>query len=147
MEGKRSSGRADPAQLEGFHHAALKARDFDASVKFYQEGLGMRPTIAWGQGDGRAVMLDAGNGNNMEVFAGAAARPTRRPGEPEPLLLHLAFRTPSCDAAFARAIRAGAAVVAEPKTVTIPSDPPTTVRIAFCTGPDGETIEFFQDQA
>jgi glyoxylase I family protein len=146
MEGKRSSKRADPAQLEGFHHAALKARDFDASVKFYREGLGMTPTIAWGRGDGRAVMLDAGNGNHMEVFAGAA-RPERRPGEAEPLLLHLAFRTASCDASFARALSAGATVAAEPKTVTIPSDPPTTVRIAFCTGPDGETIEFFQDLA
>ena len=147
MEGKQSSGRADPAQLKGFHHAALRARDFDASVKFYREGLGMTPTIAWGQGDGRAVMLDAGNGNHMEVFAGGAARPARDPKDPEPLLLHLAFRTRSCDASFARARTAGAAVVAEPKTVTIPSDPPTTVRIAFCTGPDGETLEFFQDDA
>ena len=32
----------------------------------------------------------------------------------------------------------------EPKTLTIPSTPPAEVRIAFCTGPDGETIEFFQ---
>ena len=104
----------------------------------------MKPAIAWGQGDGRAVMLDAGNGNHMEVFAGGAARPARRPGDLEPVLLHLAFRTPSCDASFARALAAGAAVVSEPKTVTIASDPPTTVRIAFCTGPDGETIEFFQ---
>ena len=106
----------------------------------------MRPTIAWGKGDGRAVMLDAGNGNHLEVFAGGAVRPPREPKDPEPLLLHLAFRTPSCDAAFARALGAGAEALAEPKTVTIPSDPPTTVRIAFCTGPDGETIEFFQDR-
>ncbi len=147
MEGKRPSGRADPAQLEGFHHAALRARDFDASLKFYREGLGMTPTIAWGQGDGRAVMLDTGNGNHLEVFAGGATRPTRSLGESEPPLLHLAFRTRSCDASFAKALAAGAAVVAEPKTVTIPSDPPTTVRIAFCTGPNGEIIEFFQDHA
>jgi glyoxylase I family protein len=147
MEGKRMSGRADPAQLEGFHHAALRARDFDASVTFYREGLGMTPAIAWGQGDSRAVMLDTGNGNHLEVFAGGAAHPTRSPGESEPPLLHIAFRTRSCDASFARARAAGAVVVAEPKTVTIPSDPPTTVRIAFCTGPDGETIEFFQDGA
>ena len=136
--------------IEGFHHAALKARDFDASLKFYREGLGLVPKIAWGQGDGRAVMLDAGGGNCLELFAGGAARPPRPAGslkEPEPPLLHLAFRTPSCDTAFERARRAGAVVVAEPKTVTIPSTPPTTVRIAFCLGPDGETIEFFQERA
>lgn len=139
-----------PFEIEGFHHAALKASDFEASLKFYREGLGLVPKIAWGKGDGRAVMLDAGNGNCLELFAGGAARtprPAGSPREPEPPLLHLAFRTPSCDAAFERARRAGAAVVAEPKTVTIPSTPPTTVRIAFCTGPDGETIEFFQERA
>lgn len=142
-----------PFEIEGFHHAALKAKDFDASRKFYVEGLGFAPTIAWGEGDGRAVMLDAGNGNCLELFAGGtahaarAARPAGGPKEPEPPLLHLAFRTRSCDASFDRARKAGARVVAEPKTVTIPSSPPTTVRIAFCAGPDGETIEFFQEPA
>jgi glyoxylase I family protein len=95
-------------------------------------------------------MLDAGNGNCLELFAGGAARhppPAGSPKEPEPPLLHLAFRAPSCDAAFDRARKAGAAVIAEPKTVTIPSTPPATVRIAFCSGPDGETIEFFQERA
>ena len=92
-------------------------------------------------------MLDAGNGNHMEVFAGGAARPARGPANPSRCCC-------TSRSARRRATRpsrgrspAGAAVVAEPKTVTIPSDPPTTVRIAFCTGPDGETIEFFQDGA
>lgn len=147
MEGKRPAGRTDGAQLEGFHHAAMRARDFDASVAFYREGLGMTPAISWGQGDGRAVMLDAGGGGHVEVFAGGTSRPPRGKNDPEPALLHLAFRTRSCDASFARAVAAGAAVAAEPKTLTIPSDPPKTVRIAFVTGPDGETIEFFQDPA
>jgi glyoxylase I family protein len=153
MEGNRTAGgdmNSITTAIQGFHHAALKARDFSASLKFYQEGLGFIPKIAWGQGDGRAVMLEAGNGNFLELFAGGAARaprPAGSPGEPEPPLLHLAFRAPSCDAALERARKAGAVVIAEPKTVTIPSTPPTTVRIAFCLGPDGETIEFFQERA
>jgi glyoxylase I family protein len=147
MEDKRPSAAAARQQLEGFHHAALRARDFDASVRFYREGLGGTPKMAWGTGDGRAVMLDLGGGNCLEVFAGGAARPPRGPGDPEPALLHLAFKTRSCDASFDRAVAAGAAVAAGPKTVTIPSDPPATVRIAFVTGPDGETIEFFQERA
>lgn len=138
-----------PFEIEGFHHAALRVRDFEASLAFYAEGLGFAPTIAWGEGDGRAVMLDAGNGNCLELFAGGSARTSGRENGPtgsEPPLLHLAFRTRSCDASFDRARKAGARVVAEPKTVTISSSPPTTVRIAFCTGPDGETIEFFQER-
>ena len=128
-----------PARLSGFHHVALRARDFDASVLFYTRGLGLAKRLAWGEGDGRAVMLDAGNGNCLEVFAGGAAGL-----KPEGALLHLAFKTSDCDGALAAARAAGAVVTQDPTTVTIPSSPPASVRIAFCKGPDGEVIEFFQ---
>ena len=125
--------------VSGFHHAALRAADFDASVRFYTRGLGMKQVLAWGEGKGRAVMLDAGNGNCMEVFAGGD------PGQhPEGALLHLAFRTSNCDRTLEAARAAGAVVTEEPKSVTIPSVPPAVVRIAFCKGPDGEVLEFFQ---
>ncbi len=128
--------------VHGFHHAAMKVADFDAVVRFYEQGLGLTPKIAWGEGTGRAVMLDCGNGNYLEVFAGGAAAPA-----PEGAFLHLAFRTENCDAALARAVAAGATVTMAPRDVTIASTPqPTPVRIAFCRGPAGETIEFFQNQ-
>lgn len=125
----------------GFHHLALRARDFDRSLTFYKEGLGLIPGAAWGEGDGRAIMLHAGNENCLELFAGGT------PDEkPEGAYLHLAFRTDDCDAALARAVDAGAVVTMAPKSLDIPSDPPMPVRIAFCTGPDGEIIEFFQNR-
>ncbi|MHB0938681.1 MAG: VOC family protein [Armatimonadota bacterium] len=128
------------AEINGFHHIAIRARDFDATVAFYTEGLGFTQTHAWGEGDGRAVMLDAGNGNYVEVFAGGAQEP-----KPEGAYLHLAFVVDDCDALFQRALAAGAEVHMEPKALTIPSRPtPLPVRIAFCKGPDGEVIEFFQ---
>jgi len=126
----------------GFHHLAIRCRDFDASVKFYTEGLGFTEKIAWGEGDGRAVMLDTGDGNYVEIFAGGPDAP-----KPEGAVLHFALRTGNCDAAIARARAAGAEVTVAPKDVTIPSRPaPTPVRIAFCKGPDGEVIEFFQNE-
>jgi glyoxylase I family protein len=85
-------------------------------------------------------MLDAGNGNRMEVFAGGTGGQ-----HPEGALLHLAFRTSDCDRALEAARAAGAVVTVEPKTVTLPSTPAAVVRIAFCKGPDGEVLEFFQD--
>ena len=125
--------------VSGFHHAALRAADFEASVRFYTGGLGMKQVIAWGSGAEKAVMLDAGNGNRLEIFAGGM------PGrQTDGALLHLAFRAVNCDRALEAARAAGAVVTAEPKTVTIPSTPPAVVRIAFCTGPDGEVLEFFQ---
>ena len=41
-----------------------------------------------------------------------------------------------------------AVVTIEPKDVVIQSRPsPCPVRLAFCKGPDGEVIEFFQNQS
>lgn len=122
----------------GFHHVAIRAHDFDASVRFYTQALGFVEKIRWGEGDKRAIMLDTGDGNYLEIFAGGSAQP-----RPEGVILHFALRTTDVDSAIARARAAGATVTVEPKNVDIPSTPPTPVRLAFCTGPDGEIIEFF----
>ncbi|MFB3891178.1 MAG: VOC family protein [Phycisphaerae bacterium] len=124
----------------GIHHVAMKARDFDASVRFYTQALGFKKLISWGEGDKRAVMLDSGDGSCLELFAGG----TGQAGEGT--YSHLAYRSDNCDAAIERARAAGAKVTMEPKSLVIPSDPPTPVRIGFCTGPDGEVIEFFQNE-
>ena len=124
----------------GFHHIALKAKDFDKSVEFYTKVLGFREKIRWGSGDKRAIMLDTGDGSCLEVFAGGADAPAG-------MLLHFALRTSDCDAAVERVRAAGVEITMEPKSLDIPSDPITPVRIAFCKGPDGEQVEFFQSKA
>ena len=125
--------------VKGFHHIALRVKDFDATVKFYKEGLGLKEKLAWGEGKGRAIMLDAGNGNCVEVFANGPEAPA------ESNIVHFAFRTDDCDAAAQRAAAAGATITIAPKSVDIPAQSgPTPVRIAFCKGPGGEVIEFFQ---
>ena len=123
----------------GFHHVAIRAFDFDASVRFYTEALGFVEKMRWGEGPKRAIMLDAGDGNYLEIFANGA------PGQkPEGAILHFALRTTDVDAAIERARAAGAEVTIEPKDVHLQSTPgPTSIRLAFCKGPDGEVIEFF----
>ena len=128
----------------GFHHVAIRASDFERTLRFYIDGLGFRPAVRWGEGDRRAALLDTGDGNYMEVFAGGR----RAPGDPVPegAILHYALRTTDCDAAIERARAAGANVTVEPKTLDLESDPiKISIRIAFCQGPDGEVIEFFQN--
>lgn len=127
----------------GYHHVAIRAADFDATLRFYCDGLGFRVAVRWGQGDGRAALLNTGDGNYLEVFAGGK----RAPGEPAPegAILHYALRTMDCDAALAQARSAGATVTMEPKTLALESEPKITIRIAFCRGLDGEMIEFFQN--
>jgi glyoxylase I family protein len=121
----------------GFHHVAMRAHDFDASVKFYTEVLGFTERVRWGEGDGRGILLDTGDGNYLEIFAGGAPGP-----KPEGAFLHLALRTDNVDAAIEVARKAGMEVTVEPKDVSLGTVP---ARIAFFKGPDGEIIELFQE--
>jgi glyoxylase I family protein len=123
----------------GFHHLALRVYDFEASVKFYTEGLGFTQKTTWGEGDKRVVLLDSGDGNYMEIFAGGSAEP-----RPEGAFFHVAFRTDNVTAAVEVAVAAGATVTVNPKDAALGTDPSFPVKIAFVKGPDGEIIEFFQ---
>ena len=125
---------------KGLHHVSITVRDFDATVKLYTEGFGFKKETAWTMGNGeRAIMLAMGNGAFLEVFSGGPTEP-----RPTGIFDHLALASENCDADFQRAIAAGAEVDVEPKDVTLPSDPPTPIRIAFCKGCDGERVELFQ---
>ena len=125
----------------GFHHVFMKVGDLEKSLKFYTEALGFVEKASWGQGPGRMVLLDTGDGNYFEISQ----------GDPEQikeggLFLHVALRTDDCDAAIEAARAAGAEVTIEPKDVNIPATPTLPVRIAFFKGPDGEVIELFQNE-
>ena len=132
--------REEKGGVNGFHHVAIRVKDFDATVRFYKDGLGLKERLAWGEGDGRAMMLDAGNDNCVEVFAGG------KPAPAEGNIMHFALRTGDCDAAVKRAQAAGAIVTLEPKTVALAAQTgPVSVRIAFIRCPGGEAVEFFQE--
>lgn len=125
----------------GFHHIAIRALDFEATVRFYEEGMGMKRHFGWGEGDTRAALMDTGDGNYVEIFTGRLD-----PEVPEGGILHYALRTSTLDADYARAIAAGATSVIEPKDVSpAHADRPITFRVAFVRGLAGEIIEFFQN--
>jgi glyoxylase I family protein len=138
----------------GFHHVAIRAIDFDETVRFYTEGLGFRvhfPFAVPGRID-RAAFLDAGDGRFVEVFGPGstvqAEGRRRRPGEDrtEGAVLHFCLRVVDTDASYSRALAAGAVSCVEPGTRRLSEDPLAEVRIAFVTGPNGEVIEFMQSE-
>ena len=129
--------------LAGFHHVCIKTRDWDQTLRFYRDTLGCTEKIAWRAAPERAVMLDTGGGNYVEIFEDLAYTPAS-----DGAILHLALRTPRLDEVAARVRAFGAKITMEPKDVSIATTNgagQVPIRIFFCTGPNGEVIEFFQN--
>lgn len=132
----------------GFHHVCIKTRDWDRTLAFYCTTLGFTEKIAWRAAPQRAIMLDAGDGNYLEVFEDLAYTPA-----PNGAVIHFALRTTRLDEVAARVRATGAKITMEPKDVTIANTAasphavtgPVPIRIFFCEGPSGEIIEFFQN--
>jgi len=133
-----------PPAVHGFHHVAIKARDWPAVCRFYTEVLGFREKLAWTVGEGRrAATLDTGDGNYLEIFEDPDYAPAANGAN-----LHLALRTADTDATLARVHAAGMKVTMEPRDATIqPTNGfgPVPIRIAFFEGPAGEVVELFQN--
>jgi glyoxylase I family protein len=131
------------ALLLGFHHVCVKTRDWERTQRFYREVLGCSEKIAWRAAPQRAVMLDTGGGNYIEVFEDLAYA-----GAANGSIVHFALRTTRLDEVATRVRAFGAKITMEPKAVTIATtngagDVP--IRIFFCEGPNGEVIEFFEN--
>ena len=129
----------------GFHHVAIKTRDWARTNAFYRDTLGCVEKIAWRAAPERAAMLDTGDGNYLEIFEDLAYQPA-----PNGAIVHFALRTTRLDEVAARVRATGAKITMEPKDVAIATTNgagTVPVRIFFCEGPSGEIIEFFQNTA
>ena len=127
--------------IKGVHHIALKAKGLEQyrkTIEFYHEILQMPILRNWGDEQAPAAMLSTGDAL-LEIFSDA----------PDELgagaLRHLAFAVEDTDACVKALRAAGYQITMEPTDITIPSEPPLPARIAFCIGPVGEEVEFFQE--
>lgn len=128
--------------IKGVHHIALKCMGveaFEKTVQFYRDVLGLRVVRAWGEGEGSGVMLTTGD-TMLEIFASG----TDLPGQGA--IRHFALATEDVDACARAVEAAGYEVFIQPKDIVIASTPEFPARIAFCHGPVGEEIEFFQER-
>ena len=124
----------------GFHHVSISVKDLDKTLKFYSEGLGFTERFSWGKPLKKTVLMDTGDGNYFEISQGDPNQTYS-----EGAFRHLALRVDDCKKAIEFARKAGAEVTVETKDVTLSSDPPIPIRIAFFKGPDGELIELFEN--
>lgn len=129
------------ASISGFHHTAIRSTRFDEVVAFYTGPLGLQIKITWGEAPRRAAMIDAGDGNYVEVFE--RSEPA---SEAESALMHFALRTDDCAAMTEIARAAGAEITMEPKVVNIETSAgEIPVKISFFKGPAGEVVELFEN--
>lgn len=128
--------------IKGTHHVALKCgsvEEFEKTIKFYTETLGLETIRSWGAGADAGTMLSTGN-SILEIFA--AGKIIGSTGS----VHHFALATDDVDACVAAVRGAGYEITMEPNDIVIPSNPGLPARIAFCIGPVGEEIEFFDEK-
>ena len=123
----------------GFHHIALKCKDFEKSIAFY-EALGLTEYARWGTPERMIALLKLPGGGMMELFSdGGDMFPE------EGKYVHLALASTDVEGDYERALKAGGVSHIAPKTVELQSSPVLlTLHLAFVKGPDGEQVEFVQ---
>ncbi|MBI3911340.1 MAG: VOC family protein [Armatimonadetes bacterium] len=127
-----------PELICGLHHCAVSAADYEASARFYTEILGGRMVAAWNIGNRQLCLIDVGEGSHIEILGASGDDPQRPP------LAHTALRVTDVDRALERVRAAGYQVTIEPRDVQLGN---SSARIAFCIGPNGEVLEFFQERS
>jgi catechol 2,3-dioxygenase-like lactoylglutathione lyase family enzyme len=118
---------------------ALTVADYERSIKFYCDGLGIEPAAIWNNGQGRALVLDMGNAT-LEIFDEAQAE-TIDQIEAEQRIsgqIRFALQVPDVKAAMERLIAHGATLI-HPPIITPWGD--YNVRLQ---DPDGMQITLFQ---
>jgi catechol 2,3-dioxygenase-like lactoylglutathione lyase family enzyme len=118
---------------------ALTASDYERSVKFYCEGLGLDPAQFWNNGQGRALILNMGNAT-LEIFDEAQAQTIDQieAGKRISGQIRFALQVPDLKAAMERLLAHGATLVHSPITT------PWGDTNARLQDPDGMQITLFQ---
>ena len=124
----------------GTHHIAVQTQDYEASVRFYTEVMGMSEVVGFKSEGRRAVILDIGDGSHMELFEPI---PGTQPSSDATgnVVFHFALQTTDIESALERVRAAGMEITVELKTVDMG---PLNISLAFFKGPSGEVVEYIQ---
>lgn len=124
--------------IKAIHHVSMKTNnieDYRKTIEFYRDILGLSVVREWAAG----IMFGTGAGL-IEVFNNADDKLEKG------VIRHFAFAVDDVDACVEAVTEAGYEVFMGPKDILIPSNPEFPARMAFCYGPLGEEIEFFQEK-
>lgn len=124
--------------IKGIHHISMKtctAGEYKKVIDFYTNVLGLSVAREWDAG----IMFNAGDAV-IEIFNNG------KESMDIGVIRHFALAVDDVDACVKAVTEAGYEVFMGPKDILIPSTPEFPARMAFCYGPLGEEIEFFQER-
>ncbi len=124
----------------GSHHIAVQTTDYEESVRFYTEVMGMTEVVGFENQGRRAVMLDIGDGSIMELFEPIPGTQPSNDATGD-IVFHFALQTTDIESALERVRAAGMEITVELKTVQMG---PLNISLAFFKGPSGEVVEYIQ---
>lgn len=127
--------------IKGIHHVSIKAqgqKEYERVTGFYRDVLGMTVTYEWKTGDRLGMMIDTGNAA-MEISSTGKGETGRGSFQ------HVALKTKDVNACVEAVRAAGYQITIEPLEVNLGTNPNLPIRVAFCIGPAGEEIEFFDE--
>lgn len=124
----------------GTHHIAIQTTDYEASLAFYTEVMGMTEVVGFETGGRRAVILDIGDGSHLELFEPIPGTQPSNDATGD-IVFHFALQTTDIESALERVREAGMEITVELRTTDLGS---LNVSLAFFKGPGGEVVELFQ---
>ena len=124
----------------GSHHIAVQTTNYEASVRFYTEVMGMTEVVEFETGGRRALILDIGDGSHMELFEPIPGTQPKNDATGD-IVFHFALQTTDIEAALERVRAAGMEITVELRSADLG---PLSVSLAFFKGPSGEVVEFMQ---
>lgn len=140
--------------IKGFHHFAIKAKDIERTVQFY-ETLNFEVTHSWSLPEFNlekcVMMKNKAFDCYIEICDSNANFPTqgrkRKQGDPyvENSLLHICFTVADAKKAYDEAIENGAKPLSAKETLALRNQGKNvTVSNSLVYSPNGEVIEFLE---
>ncbi len=132
--------------VKGIHHVALRCLNLDnynQTLDFYVNVIGMNVKHSWGSGDFAATMLEL-NGGIIEIFS------TGKASNEIGTINHFAFECDDVFESVKKVQEAGYQIIVPPTMVNLklnkPSEMDFPLIYAYCVGPVGEIIEFYKEK-